>query len=134
MSTAGSPRLYHSSTNKCMGIEEFFDPERKAGESFVAGRAWTVVDLRRKNFDDLHKLWYVLYKERNLLLSLKAKYHRSGRPIAQLEDNRYIKVKRSMAAIKHVLGERQKTGNKIKEFETLSIIQNENQNNDSPKK
>jgi len=108
-------------------MEEFFDPERKAGEPFVAGRAWTVVDLRRKNFDDLHKLWYVLYKERNLLLSLKAKYRRNGRPIAQLEDNRYIKVKRSMAAIKHVLGERQKIGNKIKE---LSALESESQNND----
>jgi large subunit ribosomal protein L47 len=115
-----------------MGIEEFFDPERKAGEPFVSGRSWTVVDLRRKDFDDLHKLWYVLYKERNLLLSLKAKYRRSGRPIAQLEDNRYIKVKRSMAAIKHVLGERQKIGNKIKELN--SIIENENQNNDIQKK
>lgn len=130
LSTAVSQRSFHSSTNNCMGIEEFFDPERKAGEPLVTGRAWTVVDLRRKNFDDLHKLWYVLYKERNLLLSLKAKYRRNGRPIAQLEDNRYIKVKRSMAAIKHVLGERQKIGNKIKE---LSLTENENQNNDSQK-
>lgn len=132
ISKTGCQRSYHSTTNNCMGIEEFFDPERKAGEPFVSGRAWTVVDLRRKDFDDLHKLWYVLYKERNLLLSLKAKYRRSGRPIAQLEDNRYIKVKRSMAAIKHVLGERQKIGNKIKELN--SIIENENQNDDIQKK
>jgi len=132
ISKTGCQRSYHSTTNNCMGIEEFFDPERKAGEPFVSGRSWTVVDLRRKDFDDLHKLWYVLYKERNLLLSLKAKYRRSGRPIAQLEDNRYIKVKRSMAAIKHVLGERQKIGNKIKELN--SIIENENQNNDIQKK
>jgi len=56
----------------------------------------------------LHKLWFVLYKERNLLLTAKQKLRRNQRPVTGAEEFRYIKVKRSMAGIKHVLKERKK--------------------------
>lgn len=45
---------------------------------FHTGRAWTAEDLRRKSWDDLHKLWYVLLKERNLLLSERDRYRAAG--------------------------------------------------------
>lgn len=61
-----------------------------------------------KDFNDLHKLWFVLYKERNLLLTAKQKLRRNQRPMTGSEEFRYIKVKRSMAGIKHVLKERKK--------------------------
>ena len=40
-------RNLHHSIPRC-GIKEFYDPEPAGTEAFVAGRAWTVADLRRK--------------------------------------------------------------------------------------
>lgn len=45
---------------------------------YVTGRSWSAEDLRRKSWDDLHKLWYVLLKERNLLLSERDRYKAAG--------------------------------------------------------
>jgi hypothetical protein len=61
-----------------------------------------------QSFDDLHKLWYVLYKERNLLLTQKHKLRRTQRPVILSEEHRYSKVKKSMGGIKHVMKERKK--------------------------
>ena len=41
------------------GLEEFYDRSTPLGERPIFGREWTVHELRRKNFDDLHKLWFV---------------------------------------------------------------------------
>ncbi len=99
---------FHATTRACMGFEEFFDQKEKPGDEIVTGRSWTAADLRRKSFDDLHKLWFVLYKERNLLLSERERQRRNQRPISAKEENRYTKVKRSMGSIKYVLKERSK--------------------------
>lgn len=95
-----------------LGFEEFIEP-KKANETMSAGRSWTVPDLRRKSFEDLHGLWFILYKERNLLLSEKSKRQRLGRPPSPSEELRYACVKRSMGGIKHVLDERRKIYRKI---------------------
>lgn len=63
-------------------------------------------ELRRKSFDDLHRLWYVLYKERNMLFTEGHIARVSANYLSQPE--RAKKVKRSMAAIKCVLGERER--------------------------
>lgn len=70
------------------------------------GRSWSVKELRRKSYDDLHKLWYVLYKERNMLLTETNLARRHGYEMVQPERKR--KVQKSMGAIKHVLGERKR--------------------------
>jgi len=89
-----------------MGIDDFMEKANEDGTPLAAGRAWTAAELRRKGFDDLHKLWYVLYKERNLLLSLRERSRGADRALARNEENRYRSVKKSMAGIKLVLKER----------------------------
>eukprot|EP01039_Chlorochromonas_danica_P003392 gene3392-3717_t len=102
-----SIRSFHSSGGPTRGFEDFYDPVG-ADVTVTAGRGWTAPDLRRKSFDDLHKLWYVLYKERNVLLSSRLRVRRGLNPVAKEDEKRYIQVKRSMAAIKRVIDERKK--------------------------
>eukprot|EP00956_Cyclotella_meneghiniana_P038804 scaffold160124_cov60-Cyclotella_meneghiniana.AAC.3 len=77
---------------------------REKREAEPVGRSWTVKELRRKSYDDLHK--YVLYKERNMLLTESNLSRRHGYSMVQPE--RRKKVRKSMGAIKHVLGERKR--------------------------
>lgn len=61
------------------GIEEFFMPVLKEGEvPQKAGRAWTAAELRLKSFSDLHNLWFVCLKERNMLLTDRLYFKQVG--------------------------------------------------------
>ncbi|KAJ1257762.1 hypothetical protein BS78_10G021100 [Paspalum vaginatum] len=100
-------------------LEEFFEVERSTEEykppphyalfSFLLlrqllGCSWKACELRLKSWDDLQKLWYVLLKEKNMLMSQRQMIHAENLRFPNPE--RISKVKKSMCCIKHVLTER----------------------------
>lgn len=103
LATSATQRLGGSS-----GLDAFLDPRRfmaedKAKEE-VTGREWLARELRLKSFEDLHALWYVLLKEKNMLQTEKY-VHKANRTKMRNKD-RLGKVRRAMSRIKHVLSER----------------------------
>ena len=88
-------------------MDAFRDPlSRQDRLENPVGRSWTVQELRRKSFDDLHKLWLVLYKERNMVQTELVLCRRNQVTLPQ--PNRLRKIQKSMGAIRHVLGERKR--------------------------
>ncbi|KAI0657420.1 MRP-L47-domain-containing protein [Cubamyces menziesii] len=71
------------------------------------GRSWTAAELRRKSFKDLHTLWYVVLRERNLLATQQAEARRLGahEQILGLW-NKAFRCRKTMARIKYVINER----------------------------
>lgn len=107
---ASCVRCLHTS-HAVFGLEEFFSPGviekgELAPESVSTGRKWRAGELRGKSNEDLHKLWYVLLKERNMLLTLRHESKRQGVPMPS--PTRLHKVQKSMAAIKTVIAERER--------------------------
>jgi len=88
-------------------LKQFFDDEKHWGEQEVkSGRSWGLDELRIKSNSDLHKLWYVLLKERNMLLTMEqaAKDQIVIMPSAERVD----KVEESMKNLEDVVRERNK--------------------------
>ncbi|KAM9224822.1 large ribosomal subunit protein uL29m isoform 2-T2 [Dugong dugon] len=98
-------RLLHATLSR-KGLEEFFDDPKNWGEEKVkSGASWTCQQLRNKSNEDLHKLWYVLLKERNMLLTLEQEAKRQRLPMPSPE--RLEKVVDSMDALDKVVQERE---------------------------
>lgn len=84
---------------------EFFDDKKNWNENEVKhGRSWRLDELRIKSNEDLHKIWYVLLKERNMLKTMEHEYKREWKYWASPE--RIDKVEESMANIETVVKER----------------------------
>ncbi|XP_020234572.1 39S ribosomal protein L47, mitochondrial [Cajanus cajan] len=87
-------------------LKEFFEADRSAenDKPVVYGRSWKASELRLKSWDDLHKLWYVLLKEKNMLMTQRQMLNAQNLRFPNPE--RIPKVRKSMCRIKHVLTER----------------------------
>ncbi|KAI5783879.1 mitochondrial 39-S ribosomal protein L47 (MRP-L47)-domain-containing protein [Peziza echinospora] len=93
------------------GLYGFFMAGKKVlptpEEDHKHGRAWSVEELRRKNWDDLHKLWWLCVKERNIMKTQYLERQRLEPGFGEFEaGNREKEIKRTMRAIKHTLTER----------------------------
>ncbi|CAN6471414.1 unnamed protein product [Victoria cruziana] len=87
-------------------LEEFFEADRSKEDDkpVVYGRSWKASELRLKSWDDLQKLWYVLLKEKNMLMTQRQMLNAQNLRFPNPE--RIPKVRKSMCRIKHVLTER----------------------------
>merc|ERR1719487_2216604 len=86
----------------------FMDPALTGDEKMrnaVSGDPWPAVLLRLKSFEDLHKLWYVLLKEKNLLMAERLDSRQAG--VRWKNFGRLKKVKLSMKRILTVLSRRE---------------------------
>ncbi|XP_077240491.1 uncharacterized protein LOC143881356 [Tasmannia lanceolata] len=105
--TAAAAAAANASTrNMHNPLEEFFEADRSQEEDkpVVYGRSWKASELRLKSWDDLQKLWYVLLKEKNMLMTQRQMLHAQNLRFPNPE--RIPKVRKSMCRIKHVLTER----------------------------
>lgn len=105
------PTLLHRSgaafttSTSLRGLEELVVlPPKEDAKPPVTGRGWQAADLRKKSWDDLHKLWFVLLKERTRLHGEKLMYRAQQKQMP--DPSRLTKVRKSMARIKGVLTER----------------------------
>ncbi|GAA5989168.1 hypothetical protein JCM11641_002546 [Rhodosporidiobolus odoratus] len=71
-------------------------------------RSWTSLELRRKSFEDLHQLWYVLLRERNVLLTQREEARRLRIDLGSFGavPEKLRLCQKSMARIKQVISER----------------------------
>lgn len=87
---------------------------RTSTELNGVGNSWTIPQLRRKSFDDLHTLWYVCLKEWNRLAReqyiVKQWMSRPSEDTFTDDNSLYTetvnKIRESMWRIRHVLAER----------------------------
>ncbi|CAJ0600824.1 unnamed protein product [Cylicocyclus nassatus] len=90
-------------------FRQFYDDEANFGKTELRpkkrpGRAWTADELRLKSNSDLHKLWYVCLKERNMLLTMRNACVERARSMPNPE--RIDRVNETMENIQAVVHER----------------------------
>lgn len=104
-------RGIHSSPLR-LDLMQFFDDKKHWGQSEVkSGRAWTLDELRIKSNGDLHKLWFVLLKEKNMLLTMEHECNDKVELFPSPE--RLDKVKLSMEHLETVVRERNRAYNML---------------------
>ncbi|ALC47087.1 Rlc1 [Drosophila busckii] len=98
-------------------LMEFFDDPKHWSENEVkVGRAWKTDELRIKSNKELHQLWYILLKERNMLLTMEHECNEKMEMFPNPE--RIDKVKISMENLETVVRERNKAFHLLETGET----------------
>ncbi|OAF69249.1 39S ribosomal protein L47, mitochondrial [Intoshia linei] len=93
-------------------LNQFFDHEDHIDNSKISvGRPWKIEELRIKSNTDLHKLWYVILKERNMLMTMQHEYKRLNEALPA--SHRLENVEESLENILDVVCERDKAVNKL---------------------
>lgn len=101
-----------STSARVNGVDEFFEiPENIGLKEIKSAAPWSRDLLRLKSLEDLHKLWFVLLKERNMLLTMQHYYEGVDEPMPSPE--RLEKVAESMSNLRDVLEEREKAKNML---------------------
>jgi len=111
------PRILSLDSNQISRIQPFHlsvtnrdlnefceDPKNLNEKSIRVGRQWLTDELRLKSNGDLHKLWFVLLKERNMLMTMEHAYKEAVEKFPNPE--RLDKVEESMDNIESVVRER----------------------------
>lgn len=80
-------------------------PDKRLDNS---SRSWTAPELRRKSFEEMHALWYILLRERNVLLTQREEARRIRLDLKGFSAaaDKLRMVQKSMARVKQVLSER----------------------------
>ena len=98
-------------------LMEFFDTKKNWGENEVKhGRSWELPELRIKSNQDLHKLWFILLKEKNMLLTMEHEAKEEHRFFPSPE--RLDKVRASMENLETVVKERNRAYHELETGET----------------
>ena len=100
------------------GIEEFIG-SHIISKGFMAeppnpGRAWGRGELEGKGYEDLRRIWFVLLKERNQLLSIELFYQMQEETLGEFPHaTRFDRVATSMRRLKEVMSERHDVASKL---------------------
>lgn len=93
------------------GLWDFFKDQKLLQtpvEESSHGRSWTVGELRNRDWDTLHQLWWVCVKERNRLATEKIERNRIEAGYGDRENEQRDKmVQETMKAVLDTLSERQ---------------------------
>ena len=115
-SSSSSSAMHHQKSLPTRGLEEFIDHTLFEGKKLEsAGRAWKAKELSRKSLIDLQKLWFVLYKERNMLMTMDRLSKMMDGKLVHKE--RLMKCAQSMARIKTVVRQRQLEAKRMAQVE-----------------
>ncbi|KAL0119876.1 hypothetical protein PUN28_007954 [Cardiocondyla obscurior] len=104
-------------TSERRDLMEFFDDPKNWGKNEVrVGRSWHKDELRLKSNSDLHKLWFVLLKERNMLMTMEEACKQAHEIFPNPE--RLDKVEDSMENLESIVRERNRAYHLLETGET----------------